>query len=115
MRANCEVWARWCERGPRRAKCSARAKRWSRLLGRRRGARALGLGAQARRCPREQPALASPAMASVAQTRAQRAQGTLLVLLLAASALAWLVTRNRMLGMDAGPGTDPGTLGFYVV
>ena len=27
---------------------------------------------------------------------------------------AWLVTDARMEGMDAGPGTDPGTLGFYV-
>src|SRR5437763_12842337 len=30
-------------------------------------------------------------------------------------ALAWLLTRERMLAMDAGPGTDPGTLGFFVV
>jgi predicted metal-binding membrane protein len=39
----------------------------------------------------------------------------LLATLLALAALAWLVTRERMLGMDAGPGTDPGGLGFYVV
>jgi predicted metal-binding membrane protein len=28
--------------------------------------------------------------------------------------VAWLVTDDRMAGMDAGPGTDPGSLGFYV-
>jgi predicted metal-binding membrane protein len=39
----------------------------------------------------------------------------LLAILLAAAAVAWLLTRERMLGMDAGPGTDPGGLGFYVV
>jgi predicted metal-binding membrane protein len=35
--------------------------------------------------------------------------------LLGLAVLAWLLTHDRMLGMDAGPGTDPGTLGFYVV
>jgi predicted metal-binding membrane protein len=35
-------------------------------------------------------------------------------LLLAVSAVAWLTTGRRMAGMDAGPGTDPGALGFYV-
>jgi predicted metal-binding membrane protein len=54
-------------------------------------------------------------MASIAQTRVPRTQATLLALLLAAAVLAWILTRNRMLGMDAGPGTDPGTLGFYVI
>jgi predicted metal-binding membrane protein len=39
----------------------------------------------------------------------------LLASLLAAAAIAWLLTRERMLGMDAGPGTDPGGVGFYVV
>jgi predicted metal-binding membrane protein len=37
----------------------------------------------------------------------------LLTSLLAAAVLAWVGTRQRMLGMDAGPGTDPGSLGFY--
>ncbi len=36
--------------------------------------------------------------------------GTLLLL----AAVGWLVTDERMAGMDAGPGTDPGALGFYV-
>ena len=36
--------------------------------------------------------------------------GSLLVL----AALSWLVATGRMAGMDAGPGTDPGTFAFYV-
>ena len=36
--------------------------------------------------------------------------GVLLVLAL----VGWIVTDERMAGMDAGPGTDPGALGFYV-
>src|SRR5687768_11104031 len=35
-------------------------------------------------------------------------------LLLAFAAIAWLLTEDRMGGMDAGPGTDPGTLGFFL-
>jgi predicted metal-binding membrane protein len=34
--------------------------------------------------------------------------------LLALAAVAWVLTGNRMAGMDAGPGTDPGTLGFFI-
>jgi predicted metal-binding membrane protein len=34
--------------------------------------------------------------------------------LIALAALAWWSTGVRMSGMDAGPGTDPGALGFYV-
>src|SRR5438552_17350707 len=30
------------------------------------------------------------------------------------AAVAWWMTDLRMAGMDAGPGTDPGALGFYV-
>ncbi|HEY1284801.1 MAG TPA: DUF2182 domain-containing protein, partial [Solirubrobacterales bacterium] len=36
--------------------------------------------------------------------------GALLVL----AALAWAITNEQMSGMDAGPGTDPGTLGFFL-
>ena len=36
--------------------------------------------------------------------------GALVVL----AAIAWWMTDLRMAGMDAGPGTDPGALGFYV-
>src|SRR3954454_9342124 len=34
--------------------------------------------------------------------------------LLLLAAIAWAVTGDRMSGMDAGPGTDPGSLGFWV-
>jgi predicted metal-binding membrane protein len=36
------------------------------------------------------------------------------VLLLAAALVTWIVTVDRMRGMDAGPGTDLGGLGWYV-
>ena len=36
--------------------------------------------------------------------------GTLLVL----AAVGWAITDERMSGMDAGPATDPGSLGFWV-
>jgi predicted metal-binding membrane protein len=35
-------------------------------------------------------------------------------LLLAAALVAWIVTVDRMQGMDAGPGTDLGGLGWYI-
>jgi len=38
----------------------------------------------------------------------------LIGLLVVLAALAWAITGRRMSGMDAGPGTDPGTLGFFV-
>jgi predicted metal-binding membrane protein len=34
--------------------------------------------------------------------------------LFALAVVAWAITGARMQGMDAGPGTDPGTLGFYL-
>jgi hypothetical protein len=42
------------------------------------------------------------------------AQGGLIALLLVLAVIGWVVTDERMAGMDAGPGTDPGALGFYV-
>ncbi len=38
----------------------------------------------------------------------------LIGLLFALAGIAWLVTGDQMSGMDAGPGTDPGTLGFFL-
>ena len=38
----------------------------------------------------------------------------LIALLVALAAVAWAITGEQMDGMDAGPGTDPGTLGFFV-
>src|SRR2546428_9606111 len=39
----------------------------------------------------------------------------LVAALVALAAIGWLVTGNRMSGMNAGPGTDPGALGFFLV
>jgi predicted metal-binding membrane protein len=38
----------------------------------------------------------------------------LIVALLVLAALAWALTDQRMAGMDAGPNTDPGELGFFI-
>jgi predicted metal-binding membrane protein len=38
----------------------------------------------------------------------------LVLLLVALAAAAWAITDEQMAGMDAGPGTDPGTLGFFI-
>jgi predicted metal-binding membrane protein len=46
--------------------------------------------------------------------RIDRRQGGLVGLLFVLAAVGWLVTDDRMAGMDAGPGTDPGSVGFYV-
>ena len=54
---------------------------------------------------------------SPVRTRAARpgdVQIWLVAALLGLAAVAWFVTGERMAGMDAGPGTDPGSLGFYV-
>jgi predicted metal-binding membrane protein len=59
--------------------------------------------------------MASAAQHPAAQHPAARFQAGILASLLGLGALAWLLTHERMLGMDAGPGTDPGSFGFYVV
>jgi hypothetical protein len=43
-----------------------------------------------------------------------RGEAAPIVALLALASLAWLITGLRMAGMDAGPWTDPGSLGFYL-
>ena len=55
-------------------------------------------------------------MTSDAQPRnfARLSPLTISALLLAAALVTWIVTVSRMRGMDAGPGTDLGTLGSYV-
>ena len=45
---------------------------------------------------------------------AVRARLGLVVLLVALAGFAWWSTADRMAGMDAGPGTDLGTLGWFV-
>jgi predicted metal-binding membrane protein len=54
------------------------------------------------------------ARARLGLTPLERGQLALILLLLVLSAIGWAVTGDRMSGMDAGPGTDPGSLGFYV-
>ncbi len=44
----------------------------------------------------------------------ERVRLGLIALLLALAFVGWVATDERMRGMDAGPGTDPGALGFYV-
>ena len=43
-----------------------------------------------------------------------RRHAALMAGLLAVAAACWLLTERRMAGMDGGPGTDPGSLGFYL-
>ena len=43
-----------------------------------------------------------------------RARLGLVLLLFALAGLAWWLTADRMAGMDAGPGTDLGTLGWFL-
>ena len=47
-------------------------------------------------------------------SRLDRGQLVLLGLLLALAGLAWLVTDDRMGGMDSAPGMELGSLGFYL-
>lgn len=53
-------------------------------------------------------------MALAVLPKANRSNVLLVVALVVLAALSWVVTTERMAGMDAGPGTDPGTLAFYV-
>jgi len=48
------------------------------------------------------------------RVRLDRRLLVLVSLLLGLAVVGWLVTDRRMAGMDAGPGTDLGALGFYV-
>jgi predicted metal-binding membrane protein len=43
-----------------------------------------------------------------------RTRSTIVASLLGVALVAWIVTVQRMRGMDAGPGTDLGTLGWYL-
>jgi predicted metal-binding membrane protein len=60
-----------------------------------------------------QPATAFPACARAA-SGLLGGQAAVIGALLTLAGLAWLATGLRMAGMDAGPGTNPGALGFYV-
>src|SRR5436190_4486833 len=51
---------------------------------------------------------------SAIAVRTQRAEIVLLAVLGVLAAAGWWVTSTRMHGMDAGPNTDPGSLGFFI-
>jgi len=59
--------------------------------------------------------VASPRKADPAAPLAvlRREEVAAIVAVLAVAAMAWLITDVRMAGMDAGPWTDPGSLGVY--
>jgi predicted metal-binding membrane protein len=67
---------------------------------------------------RQPPASAQPTPAfSASRGPASRLLGGQVAViggLLALAGAAWVATDLRMDGMDAGPGTDPGALGFYI-
>jgi predicted metal-binding membrane protein len=65
-----------------------------------------------RRAPAAQPRAA--ALAATGELRFGAKRLTVAAALLALAGLAWVVTAQRMSGMDAGPWTDPGTFGFYL-
>jgi predicted metal-binding membrane protein len=54
-------------------------------------------------------------MATARPLRARDGGLTAVVALLGLAALAWAVSAERMSGMDMGPGTDPGRLGWFAV
>jgi len=60
------------------------------------------------------PAAGSERGELVAAFAAIRVRAGLVVLLLALAGVAWWSTADRMAGMDAGPGTDLGTLGWFL-
>ena len=58
--------------------------------------------------------MASQASPLLSPGRADRRADAVLVGLLALlAAAAWIITADRMSGMDMGPNTDPGSLGFF--
>ena len=51
--------------------------------------------------------------AGLPREAADRSSAALIGALFALAAVAWMITDERMRGMDAGPGTELGALGFY--
>jgi predicted metal-binding membrane protein len=54
-------------------------------------------------------------MEAVQPSGADRVRLVRIGTLIALGALAWLVVASRMAGMDAGPGTDPGSVSFFTL
>jgi predicted metal-binding membrane protein len=53
-------------------------------------------------------------LAGIPRTTAERSRAALITALFVLAIVGWTITDQRMHGMDAGPGTDLGTLGFYI-
>jgi predicted metal-binding membrane protein len=53
-------------------------------------------------------------LAGIPRSSVDRSRAALIAALLVLAFVGWTVTDERMHGMDAGPGTDLGTFGFYV-
>src|ERR671924_270203 len=53
-------------------------------------------------------------MSSAAMESATIRRAPPLPVLITLAAIAWALTNDQMSGMDAGPGTDPGALGFFL-
>ena len=58
--------------------------------------------------PAESPAVRFPPLPTLTNLG-------LIGLLFGLAIVSWALTDQRMAGMDAGPGTDPGALGFYLI
>jgi len=54
-------------------------------------------------------------MTAQALYRAGRAEAGLIALLLALAAAGWILTGERMTGMDAGPGSELGAVGWFTI
>jgi predicted metal-binding membrane protein len=63
---------------------------------------------------RRETVLPRSAASALVERSSPRERALLLAALLAAALVAWIVTVERMRGMDAGPGTDLGALGWYL-
>jgi predicted metal-binding membrane protein len=53
-------------------------------------------------------------VAGIPRVAAERSRAVLIAALFVLAIVGWTITDQRMHGMDAGPGTDLGTFGFYV-
>jgi predicted metal-binding membrane protein len=51
----------------------------------------------------------------IAAAPLSRSSAPLVALLLVLAAAGWVITGDRMSGMNSGPGTDPGAFGFFLV
>ncbi len=65
--------------------------------------------------PVKQVVRVAPVRTALLTARRDRSPAAVAAVLLGLALVAWLVTIDRMRGMDAGPGTDLGAIGWFVV